>query len=131
MASGQGQRTPKPVGSARRRNDEVASSVPTNPETTKLVEGRPMAASVAERLLDVLAEAGVRRVYGVPGDAVNVIVDGLRRDDRIDFVGVRHEETGAFAASAAAKLTGELTAVVGTAGPGAIHLLNGLFDAKL
>ena len=90
-----------------------------------------MAASVAERLLDVLAEAGVRRIYGVPGDAVNVIVDGLRRDERIDFVGVRHEETAAFAASAAAKLTGELTAVVGTAGPGAIHLLNGLYDAKL
>lgn len=88
-------------------------------------------ATVAERLLDVLVEAGVERVYGIPGDAVNVIIDALRRDDRLDFVGVRHEETGAFAASAEAKLTGGLSAVVGTSGPGAVHLLNGLYDAKL
>ena len=90
-----------------------------------------MASTVAERLLDVLVAAGVRQVMGIPGDAVNVIVDALRRDDRIEFIGVRHEETAAFAASARAKLTGELSAVVGTAGPGAIHLLNGLYDAKL
>lgn len=90
-----------------------------------------MAATVAERLLDVLVAAGVRCVYGIPGDAINVVIDAMRRDDRIDFVGVRHEETAAFAASAQAKLTGELAAVVGTSGPGAIHLLNGLYDAKL
>ena len=90
-----------------------------------------MAATVSERLLDVLVAAGVRQVFGIPGDAVNVLIDALRRDERIDFVGVRHEETGAFAASAQAKLTGELAAVVGTAGPGAVHLLNGLYDAKL
>ncbi len=70
-------------------------------------------------------------MVGIPGDAVNVIIDALRRDDRIEFIGVRHEETAAFAASARAKLTGELSAVVGTSGPGAIHLLNGLYDAKL
>jgi pyruvate oxidase len=94
-------------------------------------EERPVATNVAERLLDVLVLAGVKRVYGIPGDAVNVIIDALRRDDRLDFVGVRHEETGAFAAAAQAKLTGELAAVVGTSGPGAVHLLNGLYDAKL
>jgi pyruvate oxidase len=90
-----------------------------------------MANTVAERLLDVLVAAGVRQVVGIPGDAVNVIIDALRRDDRIEFIGVRHEETAAFAASARAKLTGELSAVVGTSGPGAIHLLNGLYDAKM
>ncbi|MCC5946884.1 MAG: hypothetical protein JJT89_00375 [Nitriliruptoraceae bacterium] len=90
-----------------------------------------MASTVAERLLDVLVAAGVRQVVGIPGDTVNVIIDALRRDDRIEFVGVRHEETAAFAASARAKLTGELSAVVGTSGPGAIHLLNGLYDAKM
>jgi pyruvate oxidase len=88
-------------------------------------------ATVAARLLDVLVAAGVRQVFGIPGDAVNVVIDALRRDDRIEFIGVRHEETAAFAVSAQAKLSGELAAVVGTSGPGAIHLLNGLYDAKL
>jgi pyruvate oxidase len=87
--------------------------------------------TVSERVLDVLVDAGVQQVFGIPGDAVNVLIDALRRDDRLDFVGVRHEETGAFAASAQAKLTGELAVVVGTSGPGAVHLLNGLYDAKL
>jgi pyruvate oxidase len=90
-----------------------------------------MAKTVAQSLLDVLVAAGVRQVFGIPGDAVNVLIDELRQDERIEFIGVRHEETGAFAASAQAKLTGELAAVVGTSGPGAVHLLNGLYDAKM
>lgn len=87
--------------------------------------------SVSQVLLDVLAEAGVRRIYGIPGDAINSLVDAIRQQDTIEFVQVRHEEAGALAASAEAKLTGRLTACAGTAGPGAIHLLNGLYDAKL
>lgn len=90
-----------------------------------------LARTVSDSLLAVLADAGVRRIFGVPGDAVNAVIDGIRRHPDLEFVGVRHEEAGAFAASAQAKLTGEIAAVVGTAGPGAIHLLNGLYDAKL
>ena len=64
------------------------------------------------------------------GDALNPVTDAIRREDRIEWVGVRHEEVGAFAASAQAQLTGRLAVCMGTVGPGAIHLLNGLYDAK-
>lgn len=87
--------------------------------------------TVSDLLLEILARHGVRYLFGIPGDAINDIMDAVRRQDRIEFVQVRHEESGAFAASAQAKLTGKLAACVGTAGPGAIHLLNGLYDAKL
>lgn len=86
---------------------------------------------VADIILDILAAHGVRHVFGVPGDAINDITFGLQKRDDMEFILVRHEEAGAFMASAQAKLTGKLTACVGTAGPGAIHLLNGLYDAKL
>lgn len=86
--------------------------------------------NVADVILDVLAEAGVRQVFGIPGDAINDVVDSIRRRDDVNFVLVAHEEAGALAASAQGKLTGGLAACVGTAGPGAIHLLNGLYDAK-
>lgn len=89
-----------------------------------------IATTVTDSLLAVLADAGVRQVFGVPGDAINAVVDGIRRHPELTFVHVRHEEAGAFAASAQAKLTGELAAVVGTSGPGAVHLLNGLADAS-
>lgn len=87
--------------------------------------------TVSDVLLKVLAAHGVRHVFGMPGDAINDVTDAIRRQDAIRFIGVRHEETGAFAASAQAKLTGTLGACMGTAGPGAIHLLNGLYDAQL
>ncbi len=90
-----------------------------------------MAKTVGEVLLDVLADDGVQYIFGLPGDSVDPILDPLRRDRRIQFVQVRHEETGAFMASAYAKKTGKLGVCLGTAGPGAIHLLNGLYDAKL
>ncbi|MEM8772288.1 MAG: thiamine pyrophosphate-dependent enzyme [Pseudomonadota bacterium] len=86
---------------------------------------------VADIVLDILAAHGVKQVFGVPGDAINDITYGLKKRDDMEFILVRHEEAGAFMASAQAKLTGRLTACVGTAGPGAIHLLNGLYDAKL
>jgi thiamine pyrophosphate-dependent acetolactate synthase large subunit-like protein len=82
-------------------------------------------------LVDTLSAHGVRRIFGIPGDAINGLIEAVRKDDRVEFVQVRHEEAGALAASAQAKLTGELAVCVGTAGPGALHLLNGLYDARL
>lgn len=87
--------------------------------------------SVTDQLVKTLEQAGIRYIYGVPGDAINDLVDSIRKQESMEFIQVRHEEAGAFAASAQAKLTGELTCCVGTAGGGAIHLLNGLYDAKL
>ena len=86
--------------------------------------------TVAELLIEALAEHGVRSVWGVVGDALNPVTDAIRREDRIEWIGVRHEEAGAFAAGAQAQLTGGLGVCMGTVGPGAIHLLNGLYDAK-
>ncbi len=87
--------------------------------------------NVSDVLLRILSAHGVRDLFGIPGDAINDVMDAVRRQDDIRFIGVRHEEAGAFAASAQAKLTGRLAACVGTSGPGAIHLLNGLYDARL
>jgi len=86
--------------------------------------------NVCDVLIKQLADAGVRHVFGVPGDSINSFTDAIRRQDKIRFIHVNHEETGAFAASAQAKLTGTLGVCVGTSGPGGIHLLNGLYDAK-
>src|SRR5689334_17242763 len=86
--------------------------------------------TVAELLIQALADYGVKSVWGVVGDALNPVTDAIRREDRIEWVGVRHEEAAAFAASGQAQLTGELAVCMGTVGPGAIHLLNGLYDAK-
>ncbi|MDQ6641194.1 MAG: thiamine pyrophosphate-binding protein, partial [Actinomycetota bacterium] len=86
--------------------------------------------TVAELIIDALAEYGVTTVWGVVGDALNPVTDAIRREDRIEWIGVRHEEAGAFAASAQAQITDRLAVCMGTVGPGAIHLLNGLYDAK-
>jgi pyruvate dehydrogenase (quinone) len=87
-------------------------------------------ANVAETLVDAIAEVGVRTVWGVVGDALNPITDAIRRDERLEWIGVRHEEAGAFAAGAQAQLSGTLGVCMGTVGPGSLHLLNGLYDAK-
>jgi len=87
--------------------------------------------TVSDILLEVLAAHEVEHIFGIPGDAINDVTDALRRQDQIDFIGVRHEETGALAASVQAKLTGRLAACMGTSGPGGIHLLNGLYDARM
>jgi thiamine pyrophosphate-dependent acetolactate synthase large subunit-like protein len=87
--------------------------------------------NVCDALLDILAEYGVKYIFGVPGDSINELIDAIRKQDKIKFIHVMHEESGAFAASAQAKLTGELAVCAGTSGPGAIHLLNGLYDAKM
>jgi pyruvate dehydrogenase (quinone) len=89
-----------------------------------------MAKKVADGLWEMLASAGVRRCYGIVGDALNPVIDALRRNGSVDFIHVRHEEYGVFAAVAEARLTGNPVAVCGTAGPGVTHLINGLIDAR-
>ncbi|QGN59063.1 thiamine pyrophosphate-dependent enzyme [Nostocoides sp. HKS02] len=86
--------------------------------------------TVAELIVEALANHGVSSVWGVVGDALNPVTDAIRREDRVEWIGVRHEEVAAFAASAQAQLTGDLAVCMGTVGPGSIHLLNGLYDAK-
>jgi pyruvate dehydrogenase (quinone) len=91
-----------------------------------------MAKLTADFVLERLAENGVKRIYGYPGDGINAIVGALdRHQDKLKFVQVRHEEQAAFMACAHAKWTGEVGVCLATSGPGAIHLLNGLYDAKL
>src|SRR6201996_3259190 len=89
-----------------------------------------MARNVADVLWEMLVSAGVKRCYGIIGDALNPVIDALRRNGKVDFVHVRHEEYGVFAAVADAYFTGEPVAVCGTAGPGVVHLFNGLMDAR-
>jgi pyruvate dehydrogenase (quinone) len=83
---------------------------------------------VADLLVDVLAEAGVRQIYGVSGDSLNGITDSMRAKKTIQWIHVRHEETAAFAAGAEAHLTGQLAVCAGSCGPGNLHLINGLYD---
>src|SRR5436305_1640561 len=90
-----------------------------------------MAELVADYLLERLTDWGVKRIFGYPGDGINGIVGALERVDGLEFVQVRHEEMAAFMACAHAKFTGEVGVCLATSGPGAIHLLNGLYDAKL
>jgi len=85
--------------------------------------------TVAIHLVDSLVAAGVSRIYGVVGDSLNSIVDAVHHNKNIEWVHVRHEEAGAFAASAEAQLTDNLAACAGSCGPGNLHLINGLFDA--
>jgi pyruvate dehydrogenase (quinone)/pyruvate oxidase len=88
-------------------------------------------ASTADVLIDVLEDWGVNTIFGLPGDGINGIMEALRnRRERIRFVHVRHEESAAFMACAYAKYTGRLGVCLATSGPGGIHLLNGLYDAK-
>src|SRR6478752_7378552 len=86
--------------------------------------------TVAEHIVTALADAGVTQVWGVVGDALNPLTDAIRTEERVEWVGVRHEEVAAFAVSAQAQLTGTIGVCMGTVGPGSIHLLNGLYDAK-
>jgi pyruvate dehydrogenase (quinone) len=84
--------------------------------------------TVADQFAATLAAAGIKRVYGIVGDSLNGITDAIRRQEKIQWLHVRHEEVAAFAAGAEAQLTGELAACAGSCGPGNLHLINGLFD---
>ncbi|WP_374009627.1 ubiquinone-dependent pyruvate dehydrogenase [Leifsonia sp. LS-T14] len=86
--------------------------------------------TVADTIVEILEDAGVTRVYGIPGDSLNGFTDSIRRSGAMTWQHVRHEETAAFAASADAALTGELAVCAGSCGPGNTHLINGLYDAN-
>src|SRR5579872_7412973 len=89
-------------------------------------------ATAADILVESLIAWDVRDIFGLPGDGINGVMEALRkRQDKIRFIHVRHEESAAFMACAYAKYTGKLGVCLGTSGPGGIHLLNGLYDAKL
>ena len=85
--------------------------------------------TVATHMIGALAEAGVTSIYGVVGDSLNSLTEAVRKHPDMDWIGVRHEETAAFAAGAEAQLTGRLAVCAGSSGPGCIHLVNGLYDA--
>ncbi|MCK0204421.1 thiamine pyrophosphate-dependent enzyme [Ornithobacterium rhinotracheale] len=88
-----------------------------------------MAKRVADQLVEMLVEAGVKRVYGITGDSLNPVNDAIRNDGRLEWVHVRHEEAGAYAASMDAELNG-IGCCMGSSGPGHVHLINGLYDAN-
>src|SRR6201997_190603 len=88
-----------------------------------------MAKTVADQFTDILVAASVKRIYGIVGDSLNGITDSLRRQGKIEWVHVRHEEAAAFAAAGEAAITGNLAVCAGSCGPGNLHLINGLFDA--
>lgn len=86
--------------------------------------------NVSDQLLQILTDAGVRQVFGLTGDALNHFVDAIRRQEKVEWITVRHEETAGYAAYAQAALSGRLAVCAGTVGPGALHLINGLYNAK-
>src|SRR2546430_10041644 len=91
-----------------------------------------MTMTAADVLIETIMEWGVNVIFGLPGDGINGIMESLRtRQEKIRFVQVRHEEAAALMACAYAKYTGKLGVCLGTSGPGGVHLLNGLYDAKL
>jgi pyruvate dehydrogenase (quinone) len=87
-----------------------------------------MGSTVAEQFAETLAAAGVKRIYGIVGDSLNGLTDAIRRQGKVEWIHVRHEEVAAFAAGAEAHLPGELAVCAGSCGPGNLHLINGLFD---
>ena len=87
-----------------------------------------MTPTVADQFAETLAAVGVKRIYGIVGDSLNGLTDSIRRQGKIEWIHVRHEEVAAFAAGAEAHLTGELAVCAGSCGPGNLHLINGLFD---
>ena len=88
--------------------------------------------NTADIIVETLLAWGATHAFGIVGDGINTIIEALReRQDRIQYIGVRHEEAAAFMASGFAKHTGRLGVCVGTTGPGAVHLLNGLYDAHM
>jgi len=86
-------------------------------------------ANVADQLVTMLVNAGIKRIYAVTGDSLNEVNDAVRREGSIQWIHVRHEEAGAYAAGAEAQVTGTLACCAGSSGPGHVHLINGLYDA--
>ena len=116
------------LGNELRSPEDQAASRTNNPPKNPAAD---LSQTTADLLADKLVEWGVSVVFGLPGDKIGYILDAIRRrEDRIQFVLVHHEEGAAFMASGYAKYTGKLGVCISTAGPGAVHLLNGLYDAK-
>src|SRR5215207_267841 len=91
-----------------------------------------MTKTAADILIETILDWGVEVVFGLPGDGINGLMEALRtREDQVRFLQVRHEESAAFMACAYAKYTGRLGVCLATSGPGGVHLLNGLYDAKM
>ena len=88
-----------------------------------------MSKNIADQIVDLLVEAGIKRIYAVTGDSLNHLNDAVRRNDKIDWVHVRHEEVGAYAAAAEAELDG-IACCAGSSGPGHVHLINGVYEAN-
>jgi pyruvate dehydrogenase (quinone) len=86
-------------------------------------------AKIADQLVETLVKAGIKRIYAVTGDSLNEVNDAVRREGSIQWIHVRHEEAGAYAAGAEAQVTGQLACCAGSSGPGHVHLINGLYDA--
>src|SRR5579871_6056640 len=128
--SGNGGTLPAPpcgCSGAARRGMGFASHRPT-----EHIEDKAMARKVSDFFWERLSAWRVRVVFGYPGDGINGLLGGLQRaGDRFKFVQVRHEEMAAFMASAYAKFTGELGVCMATSGPGASHLITGLYDARM
>ncbi len=113
-------------GSRSRRRGSRQRPTPHHPRRSGALK---MSMNVAEHLVDLMFAAGIRHVYGMVGDSANPVIDAIRRAaDELTFVPVRNEEAGAFAAGAEAMITGRPAAVIGSSGPGSLHLLNGLYD---
>ena len=89
-----------------------------------------MSRNVCEELVSILQGVGVERIFGVTGDALNPLLDSIRRQDQLRWIAVRHEETAGYAAAAESLISGRLGVCAGTVGPGALHLLNGIYNAK-
>jgi len=115
----------------RRRVPMVILSLTVDSACRENSTGVLMTRTVAEGLIDLMLEAGIRNVYGLVGDSANPVADAIRRTDgKLSFIQVRNEEAGAFAAGADAQVSGRPTAVLGSSGPGSLHLLNGLYDCN-
>ncbi len=89
-----------------------------------------MSKKCSDQIVDMIQEAGIKRVYAITGDSLNAINDAVRRNGKVEWIHVRHEESGAFAATAEALLTEQLACCAGSSGPGHVHLINGLYDAN-
>lgn len=110
--------------------DRAAPASPPTPSASDRDDPARQDLDTTDILVEALIAWGATHVFGIVGDGINPVIEALRkRQDRIAFIGVRHEESGAFMASAFAKHTGRLGVCIGTTGPGAAHLVNGLYDA--
>ena len=87
-----------------------------------------MKQTIADLLIESLLQAGVKRIYGIVGDSLNAVLDSIRRSEKIEWIGVRHEEVAAFAAGSDSLLGESIAVCAGSSGPGNLHLINGLYD---